>query len=167
MVPDDLVGDDLDARVDKWRRSAGALLALDAAGTLVPHGIGGLAREIITRAAAIISALAAPPAPADAVEKFSEGASEIDFGSAMTRILSGRPARRKDWNRVAYVKKERRVSGMTNPVIVMVMRDGTVGPYTPSGCDMTAADWVEVTVPPWKPTQRSSAMHRGETNDDV
>lgn len=35
---------------DQWRRSAQALLKLDAKGALAPHGIGGLARELLEAA---------------------------------------------------------------------------------------------------------------------
>ncbi len=44
---------------EELRRSAEALLDLDARGALVPHGIGGLARQIITD---LLDALAAAEA---------------------------------------------------------------------------------------------------------
>lgn len=92
---------------------------------------------------------------------FGESEIETNFDVAMSVILNGGAARRREWSRPAYVKKERRVEGMTLPLIVMVMRDGTVGPYTPSGCDMVAGDWVEVLVEPWSPGPENTAHKRG------
>ena len=64
----------------------------------------------------------------------------MSFGVAMTNLLQGARVRRKDWNRPRYIEL-RQIVGLTNPIVVMVMADGTVGPYTPSGCDMVASDW--------------------------
>lgn len=44
----------------KWRGSAQALLDLDAKGNLAPHGIGGLARELLEAALGHISEPSAP-----------------------------------------------------------------------------------------------------------
>lgn len=62
------------------------------------------------------------------------------FDAAMQAVLCGGRASRRDWNRPSHIEM-RVVEGFSNGVIVMVMRDGTVGPYTPSGCDMVASDW--------------------------
>lgn len=62
------------------------------------------------------------------------------FAAAMRSVLTGGRARREDWNRPSHIER-RRIDGLSNPTIVMVMKDGSVGPYTPSGCDMVASDW--------------------------
>jgi hypothetical protein len=61
-----------------------------------------------------------------------------DFADAMRWVLSGKKARRADWNRPAYVHL---ASYAELTAFIMVMRDGSFGPYTPSHCDMMAADW--------------------------
>lgn len=65
----------------------------------------------------------------------------LDFASAMAAVLRGDRVRRRDWNRPLYVEK-RNIAELSNPIIVMVMVSGVVGPYTPSGCDMVAKDWA-------------------------
>lgn len=62
------------------------------------------------------------------------------FDAAMQAVLCGGRASRKDWNRPSHIEL-RTVEGFSNAVVVMVMRDGSAGPYTPSGCDMVAHDW--------------------------
>lgn len=64
---------------------------------------------------------------------------ENSFAWAMVIVLSGGRVRRLDWNRPHYIEIQNR-DGMK--FIAMVMRDGTVGPYPPSHCDMLADDWV-------------------------
>lgn len=65
------------------------------------------------------------------------------FPDAMSALLSGYKVRRGDWNRPSHIEM-RALEGMTNLTPVMVMRDGTAGPYTPSSCDIVAADWADV-----------------------
>lgn len=65
-------------------------------------------------------------------------AAENSFSWAMAVVLSGGKVRREDWNRPAYIEQQLR-GGM--PFVAMVMQDGTVGPYSPSHCDMLADDW--------------------------
>lgn len=64
----------------------------------------------------------------------------MDFAWAMEAMLAGHRLRRVDWNRPAYVEV-REVDGMR--FVAMVMKDGRVGPYTPSHCDMLSRDWTE------------------------
>lgn len=92
---------------------------------------------------------------------FVEGDEGGDFGWAMAGVLRGASVRRKDWNRPAYITKKSRVDGFTHAAIIMVMKDGTVGHYTPSGCDMVACDWAAVDVEPWSPGPESTAHKRG------
>lgn len=59
-----------------------ALIDLDKRGKLVPHGVGGLARELLTNAAARIRALSPQAAQEDAAQ---EGVAEVDAFLAEVR----------------------------------------------------------------------------------
>ena len=64
----------------------------------------------------------------------------MDFADAMRAVLSGKRVRRLDWGRPHFI--EWQTHGEIR-MLCMVMRDGRVGPYTPSGCDMGASDWTD------------------------
>jgi hypothetical protein len=64
-----------------------------------------------------------------------------DFARAMEIILDNRRVRRADWHRPHYVGL-RDFGGIT--MVAMIMKNGVMGPYTPSHCDMLANDWQEV-----------------------
>lgn len=63
----------------------------------------------------------------------------LNFAEAMQAVLNGKRARRSDWNRPAYVELQTRGD---MPFIAMVMKNGVVGPYPPSHCDMLSKDWA-------------------------
>lgn len=78
-------------------------------------------------------------------EAVSDGSqSGAAFDAAIGRCLSGARVRRNDWSRPAYIEIQQR-DGMD--FVAMVMKNGVVGPYSPSHCDMLASDWTEVTEP--------------------
>lgn len=64
-----------------------------------------------------------------------------DFPDAMKLVLAGRRMRRVDWNRPAYIEVRYLEGGQV--YVAVVMKDGKIGPYPPSHCDMFGRDWVE------------------------
>lgn len=64
-----------------------------------------------------------------------------NFSEAMGIVLSGGKARRKDWNMPSHVEVLQKEN---MHFVAMVMKNGIVGPYPPSHCDMLALDWDEV-----------------------
>lgn len=64
-----------------------------------------------------------------------------NFADAMTVVLYGGKARRKDWNRPSHIEVME-YGGME--FLAMIMKNGTIGPYPPSHCDMLAYDWEEL-----------------------
>lgn len=65
----------------------------------------------------------------------------MNFAEAMAVVLKNGRVRRQDWNRPSHVEKQIRDD---MPFIAMVMKNGVVGPYPPSHCDMLAEDWYEI-----------------------
>lgn len=70
----------------------------------------------------------------------------MKFWEAMKKVDSFKKVRREDWNRVHYVCKSPMLpDGDKDEMFTMIaifMKDGRIGPYTPSNCDMLADDWV-------------------------
>lgn len=75
----------------------------------------------------------------------------FNFAQAMQIVLDGGYVRRRDWNRPSHIRRQSYMTisnhgggggaGRSPEMIVMAMKDGTFGPYTPSHCDMLADDW--------------------------
>lgn len=65
----------------------------------------------------------------------------MNFAQCFQLILDGKKVRRGDWHRPSHIELKE-IDNMKFPV--MVMKNGVIGFYSPSNCDMLAEDWYEV-----------------------
>lgn len=68
----------------------------------------------------------------------------MGFPEAMRIVLEGGRVRRDDWHRPAYVSVINPVWSDRGGFLCMTMKNGVVGPWTPSHCDFFADDWSVV-----------------------
>lgn len=65
----------------------------------------------------------------------------MNYPTAMAMVLDGSRLCRDDFRRVDYIALE--THGEIE-MIVIRMKDGTIGPYSPSNCDRLSSDWRKV-----------------------
>ena len=69
----------------------------------------------------------------------------MNFSQAMEHLLAGYAMRRRDWGRTLYVNRGTAI--VINDyveVLMITMKSGDIGVYTPTQCDIFGNDWEQV-----------------------
>lgn len=68
----------------------------------------------------------------------------MDFSEALKLLKQGATIRRASWSGTKRIILVNNSEGMTLPYIKIITKDGNLGVYTATNCDILADDWVRL-----------------------
>lgn len=66
----------------------------------------------------------------------------MDFSEALKLLKQGATIRRASWSGTKRIILVNNSEGMTLPYIMIITKDGNLGVYTATNCDILADDWI-------------------------
>ena len=68
----------------------------------------------------------------------------MDFSEALKLLKQGATIRRTNWSGTKRIILVNNSEGMTLPYIKIITKDGKLGVYTATNCDILADDWIRL-----------------------
>ena len=68
----------------------------------------------------------------------------MDFSEALKLLKQGAVMRRASWSGTKRIELVNNSEDMTLPYIMIITKDGNLGVYTATNCDILADDWIRL-----------------------